>query len=127
MSLDNVIAIAASAETAALRVDAAHAMAIKTSLIIFGLATSVPLIVAGSALLMALLERFPILVWAGGALLGWVAGDIMIKDEALNWWINPTILANLHYWAAGAGALFVVGVGYFIRSRRTAAKRVAAE
>src|SRR5262245_1526655 len=130
MSLDNVIAIAASAETAALRVDAGHAMAIKSSLIIFGLATSVPLIVAGSALLMALLERFPILVWAGGALLGWVAGDIMIKDEALNWWINPSVLAELHYVAAAAGAVFVVGVGWWIRSRRKSAAKeegVAAE
>ena len=59
MSLDNVIAIAASAEIAAARVDLAHALAIKTTLIIFGLATSVPLIVAGSAILMALLERYP--------------------------------------------------------------------
>ena len=118
MSLDNVIAIAASAEAAALRVDVAHAVGIKATLIIFGLATSVPLIVAGSALLMAVLERFPILVWAGGALLGWVAGDIMIKDSALEQWFDPAIIAELHYWAAGIGALFVVGVGYLIRSRR---------
>ena len=83
MSLDNVIAIAAAAETAAMRVDIAHALAIKTTLIIFGLATSVPLIIAGSALLMAVLERFPILVWAGAALLGWVAGEIMVKDAAV--------------------------------------------
>ena len=68
MSLDNVIAIAAAAETAAMRVDLAHAAAIKTILIIFGLATSIPLIIAGSALLMALLDRFPILVWAGAGL-----------------------------------------------------------
>ena len=77
MSLDNVIAIAAAAETAAARVDMAHALAIKTTLIVFGLATSVPLIIAGSALLMAVLERFPILVWAGAGLLGWVAGEII--------------------------------------------------
>ena len=83
MSLDNVIAIAASAEIAAARVDLAHAAAIKTTLIIFGLATSVPLIVAGSAILMALLERYRVLVWGGGALLGWVAGDIMATDPAL--------------------------------------------
>jgi YjbE family integral membrane protein len=127
MSLDNVIAIAASAQSAAERVDMAHAAAIKTTLIIFGLATSVPLIVAGSAILMSLLERFPILVWAGGALLGWVAGDIMIKDEALNQWFNPAVVASLHYWAAAAGALFVVGVGYLMRSRRAAAKRQPAE
>jgi YjbE family integral membrane protein len=127
MSLDNVIAIAASAQSAAERVDMAHAAAIKTTLIIFGLATSVPLIVAGSAILMSLLERFPILVWAGGALLGWVAGDIMIKDEALNQWFNPAVITSLHYWAAAAGALFVVGVGYLMRSRRAAAKRQPAE
>ena len=121
MSLDNVIAIAASAETAAAAVDPAHAVGLKTALIAFGLATSVPLIVAGSAILMALLERFPILVWAGGALLGWVAGDIMAKDEALLKVLPATTLEQLHVWAAMAGALFVVAVGYLlVRSRRTA-------
>jgi YjbE family integral membrane protein len=124
MSLDNVIAIAASADSAALRVDPSHAANIKTVLIIFGLATSVPLIVAGSAILMSLLERFPILVWAGGALLGWVAGDIMIKDDALLRVLNPDVIAGLHYWAAAAGALFVVGTGYLLlRMRRTAAEK----
>ena len=59
MSLDNVIAIAAAAETAAMRVDVAHALAIKTTLIVFGLATSVPLIIAGSALLMKVMEKYP--------------------------------------------------------------------
>lgn len=120
MSLDNVIAIAASAETAAARVDLAHAATVKTILIIFGLATSVPLIVAGSALLMALLDRFPILVWAGAALLGWVAGDIMAKDNALEWWISPQVLHGLHYWAAAAGAIFVVGIGWMMRRTRVA-------
>jgi YjbE family integral membrane protein len=114
MSLDNVIAIAASADTAAVRVDMAHAATIKAALIIFGLATSVPLIVAGSALLMAVLERYPILVWAGGGLLGWVAGDIMIKDDALLRWLSPDTLHVLHYWAAGAGAVFVVVLGYLL-------------
>ena len=118
MSLDNVIAIAASAETAAMRVDAAHAAAIKSVLIIFGLATSVPLIVAGSAILMAVLERFPILVWAGGALLGWVAGDIMIKDDALVNWFSPGLIHDLHYWAAAFGAAFVLAVGYIILKMR---------
>ncbi len=89
MSLDNVIAIAAAAESAAAVVDLAHASTIKTVLIVFGLVTSVPLIVAGSALLMSLLDRFPILVWAGAALLGWVAGDIMAKDPALERILTP--------------------------------------
>lgn len=122
MSLDNVIAIAAAADTAALRVDMAHAALIKTTLIIFGLATSVPLIVAGSALLMAVLERYPILVWAGGALLGWVAGDIMAKDEALLMWLPADAVHGLHYWAAAAGALFVVGLGYILLKMRHPAK-----
>jgi YjbE family integral membrane protein len=114
MSLDNVIAIAAAAETAAARVDIAHASMIKATLIIFGLATSVPLIIAGSALLMAVLERYPVLVWAGGGLLGWVAGDIMIKDPALLKVLSPAVVEQLHYWAAAAGAIFVLGIGYVL-------------
>jgi len=125
MSLDNVIAIAASAETAAARVDVAHAMGVKATLIVFGLATSIPLIIAGSAILMAILQRYPILVWAGGGLLGWVAGDIMAKDGALERWFSPAVLAQLHYWAAAAGAIFVIGLGYLLmRSRRAAEKNV---
>ncbi len=115
MSLDNVIAIAAAAETAAARVDMAHAMAIKTTLIIFGLATSVPLIIAGSALLMTLLQRYPILVWAGAALLGWVAGEIMIKDAIVESWLSAAVVQRWHLWAAGVGALFVVAAGWLIR------------
>jgi YjbE family integral membrane protein len=115
MSLDNVIAIAAAAETAAARVDLAHALSIKTTLIVFGLATSVPLIIAGSALLMALLNRFPILVWAGAGLLGWVAGEIMIKDNAVIGWLGEAVVERWHLWAAAAGAVFVIAVGWIIR------------
>jgi YjbE family integral membrane protein len=115
MSLDNVIAIAASAESAAIRVDPAHADVIKTTLIVFGLATSIPLIIAGSAILMALLDRFPVLVWAGAALLGWVAGDIMAKDSALHGFIAPDTMHRLEIWVAAAGALLVVGTGWLLR------------
>jgi YjbE family integral membrane protein len=115
MSLDNVIAIAAAAETASMRVDVANAMAIKTTLIVFGLATSVPLIIAGSALLMKVMERFPILVWAGAALLGWVAGEIIIKDAALINYLGADLVEKLHLWAAAVGALLVVVVGWTIR------------
>src|SRR5258707_3227334 len=125
MSLDNVIAIAATAEIAAAQVDLVHAASIKATLVIFGLATSVPLIVAGSALLMALLERFPILVWGGGALLGWVAGDIITKDGALLNFLSAERLEQLHYWAAAAGALFVLGMGFLLtRGRRAAETKV---
>jgi YjbE family integral membrane protein len=115
MSLDNVIAIAAAAETAAARVDIAHALSIKTTLIVFGLATSVPLIIAGSALLMALLNRFPILVWAGAGLLGWVAGEIMIKDAAVVRWLGEAVVERWHLWAAAAGVVFVIAVGWAIK------------
>jgi YjbE family integral membrane protein len=125
MSLDNVIAIAASAETAAARVDVAHAVSLKATLIVFGLATSVPLIVAGSAILMAILQRYPILIWAGGGLLGWVAGDIMAKDVALESWLSPAVLGQLHYWAAAAGAILVIGAGYLrARARRATEENV---
>jgi YjbE family integral membrane protein len=115
MSLDNVIAIAAAAETAALRVDIAHALTIKTTLIVFGLATSVPLIIAGSALLMKIMERFPILVWAGAALLGWVAGEIIIKDVAVASYMGEEFVDRWHLWSAAIGAVFVVAVGWAIR------------
>jgi YjbE family integral membrane protein len=117
MSLDNVIAIAAAAETAAASVDLMHAEEMKVALIVFGLATSVPLIVAGSAILMALLERYLILIWAGGALLGWIAGDILSTDPALVGFLGETA-AHLHPWAGRAGALIVVGLGLILVSRK---------
>jgi hypothetical protein len=51
-------------------------------------------------------------------LLGWVAGDIMIKDSALEPWLGAALMDRLHYWAAVAGAAFVVGCGYLIRRMR---------
>jgi YjbE family integral membrane protein len=71
MSLDNVIAVAAAANGS-------------VPLLVLGLAVSVPLIVAGAALIMALLSRLPILVWAGAALLGWIAGDVIATDPAIH-------------------------------------------
>lgn len=118
MSLDNVIAIAATAEIAAAQVDLANATSIKAALIIFGLATSVPLIVAGSAVLMALLERYRVLVWGGGALLGWVAGDVMATDSALADWLNEFLVNQFHVWGGPVGGIFVLGLGYFIVGRQ---------
>jgi predicted tellurium resistance membrane protein TerC len=100
----------------------AHAAAIKTTLIIFGLATSIPLIIAGSAVLMALLERFKVLVWGGGALLGWVAGEIMVTDPAVVGWIGDAV----HAWGGRVGAIFVVLVGMWMvrRHRRIHSEEV---
>jgi predicted tellurium resistance membrane protein TerC len=66
-------------------------------------------------LLTALLNRFPILVWAGAGLLGWVAGEIMVKDEAVVAYLGQAFVDRVHLWAAAAGAAFVLAVGYAIR------------
>jgi predicted tellurium resistance membrane protein TerC len=71
MSLDNVIAVAAAANG-------------QLSLLILGLAISIPMIIAGAALIMLVLDRFPILVWLGALLLGWIAGDVIASDPALH-------------------------------------------
>lgn len=124
MSLDNVIAIAAAAETAAARLDVAHAGTIRSGLIIFGLGASIPLIVAGSAVVLAMLVRFPMLVWGGSAILGWVAGEIMIKDQALTWWFAPETLAGKHYITAALGAAIVVLVAnVLVRRHRRRVER----
>ena len=95
-------------------------LGIKTTLIIFGLATSVPLIIAGSAILMALLERFRVLVWGGGALLGWVAGDIMATDPALvERGSASRRCMRLHAWGGRVGALIVVCAGLLLVARGT--------
>src|SRR5262249_12865778 len=70
MSLDNVVAVAAAADGS-------------VPLLVFGLASTIPLIIAGAALIMALLRMLPILVWAGSALLGWIAGEVIATDPAL--------------------------------------------
>ena len=71
MSLDNVIAVAAAANG-------------QLSLMILGLAISIPMIIAGAALIMMVLDRFPILVWLGATLLGWIAGDVIESDPAVH-------------------------------------------
>jgi YjbE family integral membrane protein len=71
MSLDNVIAVAAAANG-------------QLSLLILGLAISIPMIIAGAALIMMVLDRFPFLVWLGATLLGWIAGDVIETDPAVH-------------------------------------------
>jgi YjbE family integral membrane protein len=71
MSLDNVIAVAAAANG-------------ELPLLILGLAISIPMIVAGAALIMMVLDRLPILVWLGAILLGWIAGGVIASDPAVH-------------------------------------------
>jgi YjbE family integral membrane protein len=94
MSLDNVIAVAAAANGS-------------VPLLVLGLAISVPLIVAGAALIMALLNKLPILVWAGAALLGWIAGDVIATDPAVHPKLDALFAgpvgAKLDSWLASVG------------------------
>ena len=118
MSLDNVIAIAAVAE----RFEAPHNYA----LLMFGLAVSIPLIMAGAALVMALLERFPIVVWAGAALLGWIAGEIIAKDPLFTANLDEATAHTVEIIGATLGALFVIAAGLLRRRwlRRSAPDQI---
>ena len=102
MSLDNVIAVAAAAQG-------------NTVLLILGLAISIPLVIFGSTLMIKLMERFPIIVVLGAGLIGWVGGETIASDtvfaafrEANHW---------VHYAAAAAGAVLVVGIGKAMQAR----------
>jgi YjbE family integral membrane protein len=111
MSVDNVIAIAGAAQTSG---NADHQM----PLVIFGLLVSIPIIVWGSQLVLKLMDRFPMIITAGGMLLGWIAGTMIQTD--------PGLLAYLPQekaWGYGlgiAGALLVLALGKFIMARRAA-------
>ncbi len=83
MSLDNVIAVAAAANGSAI-------------LLILGLAISIPMIVAGAAIIMALLDKLPILVWFGAALLGWIAGEVIATDPAVAPWLHSMLSGTVN-------------------------------
>ncbi len=110
MSLDNVIAVAAAAKGS-------------TLLLMLGLAISIPLVVFGSTLMIKLMERFPIIVMLGAALIGWVGGETIVSDTAL----KGVAAANpwLHYVAAAAGAAIVIALGKFLQKRHSAADLTA--
>jgi YjbE family integral membrane protein len=123
MSLDNVLAISA----------ASHG---NVWLFIFGLLLSIPLIIFGAQLITSIIDKFPIFIWIGAALLGWIAGEMIATDPVIiNWlkanmagWImpNPKNVAELipiktlYYSAAAVGAAIVIMGGAFFRKRRDA-------
>lgn len=103
MSLDNVIAVAAAANGSLL-------------MLALGLAISIPLVVAGAALITNVLNRFPVLVWAGAALLGWIAGEVIVSDPA----VHPHLAApfDAPFFYAGIAAAAVLLAGSIWRSRK---------
>jgi YjbE family integral membrane protein len=119
MSLDNVIAVAAAAQGSIL-------------LLILGLAISIPLVIFGSTLLLHLMERFPVIVTLGGALIGMVAGEMLVTDPALRNWIaaagatfeggHPRVGGlSLELLCGAAGAALVVMAGTLIARRKSRA------
>ena len=106
MSLDNVIAVAAAAKG-------------NYVLLGLGLAVSIPVVIAGSALFLAIIERFPIVVWGGGALLGWIAGGLLPEDPIIAAHFSEATAETLEVVCGIAGAIIVVLVGlYLVKSRR---------
>lgn len=126
MSLDNVIAIAAAAGG-------------NIWLFIFGLLLSIPLIIFGSTLLSTIMDRFSVIIWAGAALLGWIAGEMIVSDGFVMDWlrsINATFITSgtasdghggtvtitkpitaIFYGAAAVGAGIVVAIGFIMKKR----------
>lgn len=131
MSLDNVIAIAAAANNTHLD----HQM----YYVIFGLVVSVPIIVWGSTLVLKLIDRFPIVVTLGAALLGWIAGGMLINDTFIigqlaavadGAWLKPpataggqtTVVTLLKLTAEVIGAMLVVIIGKWVAHSKTTLK-----
>jgi YjbE family integral membrane protein len=114
MSVDNVIAIAGAAESAG-----SHQL----PLVIFGLVVSIPIIVAGSQIVLKLMDRFPLIITLGGMLLGWIAGQMAYTDPAVKAYVPAD--KTWEYAAAAAGALLVLAIGKALQARRKAAHSAA--
>lgn len=112
MSLDNVIAVAATA----------HGNMV---LLILGLAISIPLVIFGSTLIIKLMGRFPVIVTLGAALIGWVGGETIVNDNLMHGYTmaHPWV----HYAAAAAGVVLVVGMGKLMQARSASRKEAAGE
>ncbi|MFM9968623.1 MAG: TerC family protein [Burkholderiales bacterium] len=108
MSLDNVVAVAAAAKDS-------------WTLAVLGVLVSIPIVVWGSKIVLKLMDRFPVVILLGAALLGWIAGGLLVGDVAVKPWVED-VISWLHYVAAGVGAAIVVAAGKYLESKAAAAK-----
>lgn len=106
MSLDNVVAVAAAARG-------------NFSLVAFGILLSLPLVVWGSGVLARLMTRYPWVIWIGGAILGYVAGEMLLKDPAVQMLLGKDLTDLLRHPVAIALGMIVVVLGWaFAQDRR---------
>ena len=106
MSIDNILSVAGAANGDFL-------------LVVFGLMVSIPIIVMGSQLIGKVLDKFPFLMYAGAAMIGWTSGTMFLHDKAL----GPVILSAAGDWITwalpGFLAIFVCVVGYMLEKRKS--------
>ena len=110
MSLDNVMGVAAAAKGSA-------------PLIVFGLAVSIPIVILGSQIIMRLIDRYPVLVLAGGGLLGYIAGDMAVEDPAVAPWLAEHASGILGFVPLAGFAIVVAGGVWWTRRRARGAQR----
>jgi YjbE family integral membrane protein len=103
MSLDNVMGVAAAAKGS-------------MPLIVFGLIVSIPIVIVGSQVILRLIHRYPVLVLAGGGLLGYIAGDMAVEDPAIAPWLAANAIGYI-WMAPIAGVVVVVTIGYALMRR----------
>nr|WP_316641460.1 TerC family protein [uncultured Roseateles sp.] len=113
MSLDNVIAVAAAANSAP--------EAMRTPLLIIGLGLSIPLIIFGSTLLLKLMQKYPFIITMGAALLGFVSGEMAVSDMAIHDWFDAH-MHGMELPVSLACAAFVVGLGMYLAKRQASAE-----
>jgi YjbE family integral membrane protein len=106
MSLDNVIALVGAARIGG---------EIVPSLLVIGLATTIPLVVFGAALLTSLLDRFPILIYAGAALLVYIAVEMFFADKATHHYLEPVV--HLEWIIALSAALLFAAIAWLWKRR----------
>ena len=106
MSLDNVLGIAAIARN-------------NVPLFVVGLLLSMPLVMVGATAFARVLDRFPIIVWAGAGLLGWVAGGLIVDDPGVRPWLKDLDASTVHPAASVLATVLVLGLAALLRWRRS--------
>jgi len=109
MSLDNVLAVAATAHG-------------DLGLVLFGIGLSIPIVICGSTLLARLMDRFRWIVWVGGGVLGWVAGELLVEDTIVRGWIGSW--NGLLHWAVPSFLAIAITVWGWSLARRQAQQAV---